>query len=521
MKKTIIWLVGIIMGLCCVALLLVQLSFFDTVVEMREHHFEEGVRRSLYQVSYQLEQEEMNRMIEHELQDNIVQAELIVKHIGAVDDEVLYLHEAPDVHSGIGTSLSMRRGHEEFRPTHYVKSDSIKPNKMAQRDKSSVIGANMLTRDMIKSLYVYRHDMLDRAIYELIFETSAPVEERFDMSTLEERVRKQLLYNGIDIPFSLVLVSNENDTLLKCGGSPIEEPTTFKEPLFRNDLTNKPAYISVSFPTSSLNKHIHGSVKFLLPMLLFSFVMLITFAVTLYMAIRHKRITKMRNDFINNMTHEFKTPISTISLAAQMLQDASVAKSPETIARLTGVVSNETKRLRFQVDKVLQISMFDEKNNAALKMKELDGNELISSIVSTFAVKAEQGGGHISSMLEATDPYIYVDEMHFTNVVFNLMDNAIKYKRPDVPIELEVRTWNSGGKFCLSVKDNGIGIPKEHIKRIFDRFYRVTEGNVHDVKGFGLGLAYVKQVVRSHGGTIKAESESGQGTEFVIVLPLK
>lgn len=229
----------------------------------------------------------------------------------------------------------------------------------------------------------------------------------------------------------------------------------------------------------------------------------------------------MKNDFINNMTHEFKTPISTISLAAQMLQDESVAKSPAMFNKLSGVITSESKRLRFQVDKVLQMSMFDDKDNAALKMKELDANELVSGIANTFAVKVEQNGGKIELDLKADDPYVYVDEMHFTNVVFNLMDNAMKYKRPDVPLDLEVRTWNAGGKFMLSIKDNGIGIKKEHLKKIFDRFFRVTTGNVHDVKGFGLGLAYVKQIVVAHKGSIRAESEPGVGTTFVIVLPLK
>ena len=232
-------------------------------------------------------------------------------------------------------------------------------------------------------------------------------------------------------------------------------------------------------------------------------------------------MTKMKNDFINNMTHEFKTPISTISLAAQMMQDESVAKSPETFNRLSGVIASETKRLRFQVDKVLQMSLFDEKNTSALKMKEVDVNELIAGIVNTFMVKVSQGGGTINTSLEATDPFVFVDEMHFTNVVFNLMDNAVKYRRQGVPVTLDIRTWNEGDKFCLSVKDNGMGIKKEHLKKIFDRFYRVQTGNVHDVKGFGLGLAYVKRVVKQHRGSIKADSEPGVGTTFVIVLPLK
>ena len=229
----------------------------------------------------------------------------------------------------------------------------------------------------------------------------------------------------------------------------------------------------------------------------------------------------MKNDFINNMTHEFKTPISTISLAAQMLQDQSVAKSPEMFGKLSGVISSETKRLRFQVDKVLQMSMFDDKNTASLKMKELDANELLSGIINTFAVKVEQNGGTITSKLEAADPFIFVDEMHFTNVVFNLMDNAMKYRRYDVPLSLEVSTENVGGKFVLTIKDNGIGISKDDLKRIFDKFYRVHTGNVHDVKGFGLGLAYVKQMVKAHRGSIRAESEVGVGTTFIIVLPLK
>ena len=229
----------------------------------------------------------------------------------------------------------------------------------------------------------------------------------------------------------------------------------------------------------------------------------------------------MKNDFINNMTHELKTPISTISLAAQMLQDSSVSKSPEMFGRLSGVISSETKRLRFQVDKVLQMSMFDDKDTAALKMKELDANDLVEGIVNTFAVKVEQNGGTLSWELNADSPFVFVDEMHFTNVVFNLMDNAVKYRRADVPLQLEVRTWNSNGNFMLSVKDNGIGIRKEDLKKIFDKFYRVHTGNVHDVKGFGLGLAYVKQIVQAHKGSIRAESELGVGTTFIIVLPLK
>ena len=521
MKKVAIWVVGIVMGVCCVALLIVQLSFFEDVADMRRQHFEEGVRRSLYQVSYQLEQEEMGRVVENELRSTQELAEMMYGYIGSTDD-IVVLEDFADVHPEVSSSLSMYDDRMKERPTRFLKVYNGENNRRIH-DKNSIEGVNSIMRDLVKRACLYKGDFMLRAIYESVFSgPSTPIEKRIDVAALEDKVREQLLHSGINLPFQLVLVNNANDTLLCTGNrNEVYDGTWYKEPLFRNDVTNNPATIAVCFPTSFLNNYIYSSVKFMLPSLLFSFVMLITFAVTLYLAIRHKKITRMKNDFVNNMTHEFKTPISTISLASQMLQDVSVAKSPETLSRLSGVIANEAKRLRFQVDKVLQISMFDAKNTAALKMKELDADELIAGIVSTFAVKAEQGGGRIVSFLDASDPFVYVDEMHFTNVVFNLMDNALKYKRPDVPVQLEVRTWNSGGKYFLSVKDNGIGIPKEHLKKIFDRFYRVSGGNVHDVKGFGLGLAYVKHVVKAHGGTIKAESEVGEGTTFVIVLPLK
>ena len=202
-----------------------------------------------------------------------------------------------------------------------------------------------------------------------------------------------------------------------------------------------------------------------------------------------------------------------------MLTDSSVTKSPQMLQHITGIISDETKRLRFQVEKVLQISLFDDKK-AVMKTSEIDLNDLLAGVVNIFALKVEKNGGTITTLLEADDATIFADEMHITNVIFNLMDNAIKYKRDDEPLRLTIHTWNENGKCCLSIQDNGIGIKKENLKRVFDRFYRVHTGNRHDVKGFGLGLAYVKKVIQDHNGSIRAESELGVGTKFIIVLPL-
>ena len=250
-----------------------------------------------------------------------------------------------------------------------------------------------------------------------------------------------------------------------------------------------------------------------------SIILLITFLITIYLVVRQKRISEMKKDFVHNMTHEFKTPISTISIAAQMLADKSVNKSEETYERLGGVITSETRRLRYQVEKVLQMSLFDN-NNIALKMQELDANEIIGNVVDTFSLKVSQSGGTLEMRVEAYNPFINADEMHFTNIIFNLLDNAFKYRREDIPLAILVHTYNQNDNFCISISDNGIGIGKDNLKRIFDKFYRVHTGDKHNVKGFGLGLAYVQKMVELHQGTIKASSELGKGTKFTITLPL-
>ena len=202
-----------------------------------------------------------------------------------------------------------------------------------------------------------------------------------------------------------------------------------------------------------------------------------------------------------------------------MLQDPAVGKSPAMFKHISGVINDETKRLRFQVEKVLQMSMF-EKQKATLKMKDVNANELIAGVVNTFALKAEKNNGAITSELDAALPWVFVDEMHFTNVIFNLLDNAVKYKKPEGELHLHVKTWNESDKLYISIQDNGIGIKKEDLKKIFDKFYRVHTGNLHNVKGFGLGLAYVKKIIQDHKGTIRAESELNVGTKFIIVLPI-
>jgi two-component system phosphate regulon sensor histidine kinase PhoR len=201
------------------------------------------------------------------------------------------------------------------------------------------------------------------------------------------------------------------------------------------------------------------------------------------------------------------------------MNDKSLTKSPQMMEHLGGVINEESKRLRFLVEKVLQMSLFD-RQQTIFKKKELDLNEVVENIANSFTLRVEHTGGKIYTEIEAIDSAIYVDEVHFQNVINNLLDNAVKYRKPEEPLDIYLKTWNTEDHLFLSVRDTGLGIKKDNLKKIFDKFYRVHTGNRHDAKGFGLGLAYVKKIVELHGGEIKVDSEFGKGTTFTIKLPI-
>lgn len=498
------------MSVCFVALLYLQVSYISTFVSMRKEHLYEGTRRTLNRVAHKLEIDEVSRYLAEDNRNYIKRGTFVGGNPMVVNSYTTTTSNGGVVSTiTVNAQIPVENFDEEFFIKEMNKAHTLEE-------------AHLLQYDALKMRAKYQRDVLDEVLFYMLDNAGAmPLQSRIDFKQMERYVETELANNGIDVPFAIRVLDHDGRDTVYCSVGDTEYGPVTRQPLFGNDAPARAAMMEIAFTKSGLNKFIYGSVKFMIPSLVFILILLITFVFTLYMAVRHKRITKMKNDFINNMTHELKTPVSAVSLAAQMLQDESIDKSPEMIERLLNVITSETKRLGFQVDKVLQMSMFDDKNTAALNMRELDANDLVSNIVNTFAVKVNQIGGSITTELEADDPYVCADEMHFTNVVFNLMDNALKYRRADAPIALHVRTWNSNGKFMLSVKDNGIGMKKEHLKKIFDKFYRVHTGNVHNVKGFGLGLAYVKQIVTAHRGTIRAESEAGVGTVFTIVLPLK
>lgn len=462
-----IWTNCTVMGLCFMVLLYLQMQYARRMVAMRQEQFDESVFRSLDHASRNLERSETLDYLQELMQ--------------------LYGDTLDSYNTPIMADVT-QSGMREFQKR-------------------------------IRNAYVYEREVLEEVVLRVLYASSEKdFRERLDTDYLEQELEANLRFNGIDVPFHYRIFSSDGIELYRCDDyDPKGEEYSYKQTLFRNDPTGKMGLVSVHFPDQ--NKFILGVADMVVLAMVFTLILFVAFLVTVYLIVRQKKVSEMKNDFIHNMTHEFKTPISTISIAAQMLSDKTIKKPAEMYERLSGVIFAETKRLRFQVEKVLQMSLYDG-GNIALKMQPMDLNLLIESVVDTFSIKVVQNGGSIDTHLNASDPMAKVDEMHFTNIIFNLMDNAVKYKREDEPLHLEISTMNTGDYLCIEVKDNGIGISKENLKRIFDKFYRVHTGDKHDVKGFGLGLAYVRKMVMLMNGSIKANSVIGRGTTFIINMPV-
>ena len=514
MKKSTIWAIAIIMGFSFLALLFLQFSYVEEMVKMKKEQFDESVNRSLYQVSRNMEMNETLRYLEKDVnaterraytQDSVM--------VDGLDGTIKHSHQFA-VAADDGTVYS------SFQlKTFEMKPASIPKAIIMRKDKNTLADATKSMQEIVRNRYVYQKALLDEVVYNILYTASdKPLKERVNFRMLDQDIRTELINNGINIPYHLTVSTTDGREVYRCPDYTDEgKEYTYEKVLFRYDPQSKRGVVRIHFP--EMNSYIFSSVRFMIPSIIFTIVLLITFIFTIVVIFRQKRYTEIKNDFINNMTHELKTPIASISLAVQMMNDDSVTKSEQMTKHLGGVIADETKRLRFLVEKVLQMSMFDKKS-IIFKKKELDLNEMVENIAQSFRLRVEHTGGKIYTEIEAVDSAIYIDEVHFQNAITNLMDNAVKYRKQDEPLDIYIHTWNDADKLYLSIRDTGQGIKKENLRKIFDKFYRVHTGNKHDVKGFGLGLAYVKKVVDLHQGEIKAESEVGKGTKFTISLQI-
>jgi two-component system, OmpR family, phosphate regulon sensor histidine kinase PhoR len=252
----------------------------------------------------------------------------------------------------------------------------------------------------------------------------------------------------------------------------------------------------------------------------FTVVIIAAFYLTVYTMLRQKKLGEIKNDFINNMTHEFKTPIATISLAVDAMRNEKVLQSREKMSYFSSIIKEENQRMNRQVETILKASQL-EKQEVNLNLQPINVNKVIKDVVDTFALQLQEKQGRAEVTLDAENDEINADEVHFSNLINNLVDNAVKYSKENTPIFIKITTSSNDKSLFIKVEDNGIGMSKETVKRVFERFYRAHTGNLHNVKGFGLGLSYVKTMVHAHGGEIKVESTLGKGSIFTLQLPLR
>ena len=484
-------------------LILIQGRYIHLNIEVLDNQFDESVRRGLFQTINLIEEAEALDYLANTLDSD----ELLAKSRIQTEEQNQLLKQHIDSIAGSAP----------------LYNSSGSRNRMLQQGRKG--GSIEETSRYIQERYQQNFSRLRTILNQAVFRwlkgsEEIDISERVDFDGLNEILETAFHNNGIDLPFHYSIIDKQGKIIYKHykdipGEKLARKDNVYTQRLFPFEDSRNPAFLQVVFPTKQ--DYIFHSLSLFAPSVILIVLILVIFIVALIIIFRQKHLNTMKSDFINNMTHEFKTPISTISLASQMLKDQEVGKTTDSLKHISNVIYDETKRLSFQVEKVLQMAMF-EKDNSNLKPTEINMNSLIKDIVNSFSLKVSSKGGKIVTNLDATYDTVLVDEVHFTNVIFNLMDNALKYTQKS--LLLTVETKNVKDNLVISIEDNGIGISKEDQKRVFDKFYRVSTGNLHNVKGFGLGLAYVKKIVTEHRGTIKVESELNIGTKFIITIPI-
>ena len=352
-------------------------------------------------------------------------------------------------------------------------------------------------------------------------QVNIPIEKRVPKDDLDTLLKKELLNRNISLNYDFWVKLANKDSLLYSPAAHFSGPeqnseNIYKIPLFGNDIFRDPGMLFVSFPSknSLILSNMWATMASSAGLLL---VLIFIFSYTLYAILRQKKISEMKTDFINNMTHEFKTPVATIMIASEALKDPEIVEDKSRISRLAGIIYDENARLGNHIERVLSIARL-EKNQLKLEHEAVNVHDLILAVVDSMDLQLKKKGTIVNIQTEAEQPVILGDELHLSSVLYNLIDNANKYST-DTP-KITLRTKNTAKSLIIEVEDEGIGMTKEQTKRIFDQFYRVPTGNLHDVKGFGLGLNYVQDIIHQMGGSIKVNSEKDKGTKFVISIPL-
>lgn len=526
MSRKLIWILTIIISLATIGLIFVQSEWVRIAVDVKEEQFAQSARLAMDKIINEVDKQETVYQIIGEIKPYSTISSTGRPKL-AYSTSILN-----QTRSGFRSLVENR---EVFTFTQFdslkipsiiniTSGDTLTIEKSSKINNSQFNLSNNKEKKAFSDMGLnigFDNKMINKTIFvekivNNMIRFEQPIEKRITKEVLDTIICGEFLRKGISAKYEYKVCNEQDSTVYR--SSNYKKPLKglfLKEQLFPNDFMSRRYFLNVYFPNQK--SYIYSSLGLMtLATLMLTIIIIFSFSATIFIIFRQKRLSEIKNDFVSNMTHELKTPISTISLAAQMLNDKGIPIEKKNLGYLGGIIADESKRLGLQVEKVLQMAIF-EKTKLKLKLKEIDIHEIIKKVTGNFAIQFDSIGGKVEVELSATDPLIIVDEVHITNVINNLLDNALKYRNGH-PV-IVISTQNTSRGMVIAVKDNGIGISKDNLKRIFDQFYRVPTGNIHNVKGFGLGLSYVKKITEAHEGKIWVESIFNEGTVFSLYLP--
>jgi two-component system phosphate regulon sensor histidine kinase PhoR len=525
MNKLFFRLLVVLMSLSLIGIILVQVYWFNTSFKNNDEQFKFHVKQVIGNVAGKLEKLEEYSFYKryNELKDS---TGTIPKKNDLL--EFNYIQRNPITNKTIKYSNSIILEDYGISSKFFdEKLDSVKLRSFSSKRKTEVfnngsIDNSGVRQSLIPDISIESNGNL-AVLNDLMFEISAkdhftlmPIEERVSVAALQKLLKNELVEYGVKTPFEFAIYSNDLATKVKSDGFRFDKNSTYPIPVFADNEGNSKYELLVTFPHKK---------KFLLSELIsitmlsiiFTLIIIIAYSSALSQLIRQRHISEIKTDFINNMTHEFKTPIATINLALDAIKNPKIIDDKEKVFKYLQMIRDENKRMHAQVENVLRISKL-EKKELDIEKESSDIHEVINDAIEHVNLILEDRQGTITSHFDATRNTVLINEVHFTNVIVNILENAIKYS-PDTP-KIDVFTENVKDMVIIKIRDYGLGMSKVAQKRVFEKFYREHTGDIHNVKGHGLGLAYVKRIVEDHNGQVYVESEKGKGSTFVIKIPL-
>lgn len=522
MSKKLFVLLVALMSLSLIGIIFVQGYWIKTAVDDKEEQFSNSVMQVLRSVADKIEKREMEDYFNKYLQlvDSIGEfKEAELRQILFIDKDeennetFIYSHGVLEEDYGISSTFF-----DSESDSIPIKSFNSKRRTIIVKEGVDIDGKVTYTpSERIEK--IAGMSAIDKAQFETYFQHYAkrePIRERVSDQEIQLLMQRELSEAGIDLNFEYGVYGNGLATKVRSRDFSLSESTRYKVPLFVDEEGKTDFDLLVTFPLKK--KFLISSIMGMaLLSIIFTLIIVIAYSGAIHQLIRQKQISEIKTDFINNMTHEFKTPIATINLALDAIQNPKILDNSEKVRQYLQMIRDENKRMHAQVENVLRISKL-EKNQLEISKDTVEIHDIVEEAIAHVSLMVENRGGYINTHFDAERSEVLANEFHFTNVLVNILDNAIKYSS-DSP-KIDVFTETVKNNILIKVQDQGMGMSKAVLKRIFEKFYREHTGNIHNVKGHGLGLAYVKNIVEDHQGVVYVESEKDKGSTFFIKLPL-